>query len=63
METRTALILGIAGGLVLLAVLAMAGAHEKHYRDRRSRIAAGRMQGYEIRLANIEEILTEDRMT
>lgn len=59
----TGVIVMVAGGLLLLAIVTMAGMHEKHYRDRRSRISQARLEGIEHRLATVEEILTEDRMT
>lgn len=59
----TKVIAAIAFGLFLFAVVAMAGMHEKHYRDRRGRISQARMTGIEHRLATVEEILTEDRIT
>jgi hypothetical protein len=48
---------------VLVALSAMATLHERHYKERRSRILDARLQGVEARIHVIEEILREDRLT
>lgn len=59
------LVLAAAVGFLIVAVglAAMATAHEQHYRDRRRRLLAARLEGLELRVAAVESILTEDRLT
>lgn len=63
MTTREMFVLATAVALLLLAVAAMYSLHERHYRGRSDRIAAARAGGLEARVATIEAILAEDRLT
>lgn len=61
--TERALVWAGAAALVVLALVVMAGMHERHYRSRAARIAETRDQGIEARLATLETLLAEDRLT
>ena len=58
-------VVAIGAGLlvVLLALLAMGALHERHYKDRRSRILTAQLEGLHLRMGAVEEILREDRLT
>lgn len=62
MSDQLTLGVALAAGLVVCLVI-FAGMHEKHYRDRRGQILATRFQGLETRVATLETIITEDRLT
>lgn len=61
--TERVLVWAGALALVLVAAAVMAGLHERHYRSRAARIAETRDNGIEARIATIETILAEDRLT
>lgn len=66
MESERLLVLAVGAGAILLVALAlstMAALHESHYRDRRRRLLEAHLQGIELRLAAVESILREDRLT
>lgn len=64
MTERELLVLAGAGLIVVLALSAMYGMHERHYRSRAERIQAARDSGHiEDRLVCLEHILAEDRLT
>lgn len=60
---RELLVLGAAACLLILGLAAMGALHELHYRARARRIEAARTQGIEARIACLEAILAEDRLT
>jgi hypothetical protein len=60
---RNGVVIAAALCIVLVVVASMAALHESHYRERRGRLLAARLHGLELRLAAIEEILGEDRLT
>jgi len=61
---RELIVLGLAAGCLLLALASMAAMHERHYRSRSERIEAAKASGHiEDRLATLEAILSEDRLT
>ncbi len=53
----------VSFAFVVLAIVAMAALHERHYRSRRSVILDSRLRGVEGRLETVEGILREDRLT
>lgn len=64
MTQRELIVLAGAGLLLLMALSAMYGMHEKHYRTRADRIQAARASGHiEDRVSCLEGILAEDRLT
>lgn len=62
MSERT-LIVGGSLLLVMIALATMAAMHERHYRDRRSRILETHLEGLARRVDVVEDILREDRLT
>lgn len=64
MTERELLVLAGAGLIVVLALSAMYGMHERHYRSRAERIQTARDSGHiEDRIMCLEHILAEDRLT
>lgn len=63
MQKVDARILVSSFAFVVLALVAFAAMHERHYRSRRNVLLASRLQALETRVATVEGILSEDRLT